>query len=117
MESHQGRSGSGEPDEKLGDVPLEEDDWALAIQGVTPMKDRGDVEAESEDQSAQGALADRLRSRREPTIPLESDGTLPAIDRRTAERLRRGQIGRTRHSSQCRPSSPRASPPGTAACS
>lgn len=92
MESHQGRSGSGEPDEKLSDVLVEEDDWALAVQGVTPLKDRGDVEAESDEQSAQGALADRLRSRREPTTPLESDGTLPAIDRRTAERLRRGQI-------------------------
>lgn len=91
MESHQGRSGPGEPDETLGDVPVEEDDWALAIQGVVPLKDRGDVEGEAEDHS-QGALADRLRSRREPTTPLESDGALPAIDRRTAERLRRGQI-------------------------
>jgi DNA-nicking Smr family endonuclease len=92
MESHQGRSGPGEPDETLPETTVEEDDWALAVQGVVPLKDRGDVEGEAEDQAAQGALADRLRSRREPTTPLESDGALPAIDRRTAERLRRGQI-------------------------
>jgi len=92
MESHQGRSGSGEPDEVLDDSPLEADEWALATQGVVPLKDRGDAAPEDDEPSTQGALADRLRMRREPTTPLESDGTLPAIDRRTAERLRRGQI-------------------------
>lgn len=94
MESHQGRSGPDQPEEPNADN-LEgglDEEWALAIQDVVPLKDRGPVESEDDDQSAQGALADRLKSRREPTIPLESDGALPAIDRRTAERLRRGQI-------------------------
>jgi DNA-nicking Smr family endonuclease len=90
MESHQGRSGTDQPEE-----PIEEnldDEWALAIQDVTPLKNRGPVEAEEDEPSPHGALADRLKQRREPTTPLESDGALPAIDRRTAERLRRGQI-------------------------
>jgi DNA-nicking Smr family endonuclease len=92
MESHQGRNGPGQPEEPIEEPMIDEDDWAMAIQDVVPLKDRGDVESDADDQSAQGALADRLRTRREPTTPLESDGTLPAIDRRTAERLRRGQI-------------------------
>lgn len=94
MESHQGRSGPGQPEEP-NEASFEEnleDDWALAIQDVVPLKDRGAVESEDEEQPAHGALAERLKSRREPTAPLESDGALPAIDRRTAERLRRGQI-------------------------
>jgi DNA-nicking Smr family endonuclease len=94
MESHQGRSGSDQPEE-ANEASLEgnlEDDWAMAIQDVVPLKDRGAAESEDEEPSPQGALADRLKLRREPTTPLESDGALPAIDRRTAERLRRGQI-------------------------
>lgn len=95
MESHQGRSGTDQPEESieenLGEGNLD-DEWALAIQDVTPLKDRGPLESEDEEHAAQGALADRLKMRREPTAPLESDGALPAIDRRTAERLRRGQI-------------------------
>lgn len=94
MESHQGRSGPGQPEEP-SDANLEDSldqEWALAIQDVVPLKDRGSAESEEEEPSPQGALADRLKSRREPTAPLESDGALPAIDRRTAERLRRGQI-------------------------
>ena len=92
MESHQGRSGRGQPEEPVEEPGVDEEEWALAIQDVVPLKDRGDVESDDAEQSPQGALADRLRARREPTTPLESDGTLPAIDRRTAERLRRGQI-------------------------
>lgn len=76
----------------IPEAEMDEDAWAMAIQDVVPLKDRGEGEGETEDQSAQGALADRLKQRREPTTPLESDGALPAIDRRTAERLRRGQI-------------------------
>ena len=98
MESHQGRRGtdpSEEPVEEILEEGLDEEileeDWALAIQDVTPLKDRGPAESE-EEPAPQGALADRLKQRREPTTPLESDGALPAIDRRTAERLRRGQI-------------------------
>ncbi|MBY0276983.1 Smr/MutS family protein [Candidatus Binatia bacterium] len=94
MESHQGRSGPGQPEEP-GEAGREQgldDEWAMAIQDVVPLKDRGAVESDDEEASPQGALADRLKSRREPTVPLESDGALPAIDRRTAERLRRGQI-------------------------
>jgi DNA-nicking Smr family endonuclease len=90
MESHQGRSGTDQPEESM-EQSLDEE-WALAIQDVVPLKDRGSAESAEDEQAAQGALADRLRQRREPTTPLESDGTLPAIDRRTAERLRRGQI-------------------------
>jgi len=94
MESHQGRSGTDQPEEPNVDSldgNLDEE-WALAIQDVVPLKDRGPAEGEGDEQATQGALADRLKLRREPTIPLESDGALPAIDRRTAERLRRGQI-------------------------
>jgi len=76
----------------MPEVAVDEEEWALAIQDVVPLKDRGDAEGEVEEQGAQGALADRLKARREPSTPLESDGALPAIDRRTAERLRRGQI-------------------------
>ena len=92
MESHQGRSGQGDPDEAMPDGVVNEDDWALAIQDVVPLKDRAEGDGEPEESVPQGALADRLKSRREPSVPLESDGALPAIDRRTAERLRRGQI-------------------------
>ena len=76
----------------MPEVGLDGDDWALAIQDVVPLKDRGEAEGEVDEPSPQGALADRLKSKREPSTPLESDGALPAIDRRTAERLRRGQI-------------------------
>ena len=95
MESHQGRSGTDQPEESIEENLSEgnlDAEWALAIQDVTPLKDRGPAESEDEEQAAHGALADRLKTRREPTAPLESDGALPAIDRRTAERLRRGQI-------------------------
>jgi DNA-nicking Smr family endonuclease len=76
----------------MPEVEVDEDEWALAIQDVVPLKDRREGDGEPEEPSPQGALADRLKARREPSVPLESDGALPAIDRRTAERLRRGQI-------------------------
>ena len=76
----------------MPEVGGDEDEWALAIQDVVPLKDRRDGDRQSDEPSPPVALADRLKARREPSVPLESDSALPAIDRRTAERLRRGQI-------------------------
>ncbi|HEY8514326.1 MAG TPA: Smr/MutS family protein [Candidatus Binatia bacterium] len=90
MESHQGRKGPSDQEETNTELSAEEQEWLLATQDVVPLKDR-DVEVEEEQPSPLGGLAERLRSRREP-VSSESDGSLPALDRRTAERLRRGQI-------------------------
>ncbi|MEW6272267.1 MAG: Smr/MutS family protein [Thermodesulfobacteriota bacterium] len=90
MESHQGRKGPSDQDDVNTPVSAEDEEWLLATQDVVPLKDR-EVDADSEQPSPLGGLAERLRSRREP-VASESDGSLPALDRRTAERLRRGQI-------------------------
>jgi DNA-nicking Smr family endonuclease len=88
MESHQGRKGPSDRDET--ETPLSpEEEWLLATQDVVPLKDR-ESDADVEEPSPLG-LAERLRSRREP-VSSDADGSLPALDRRTAERLRRGQI-------------------------
>jgi DNA-nicking Smr family endonuclease len=92
MGSHQGRSERDQiDDDEAPELSPEEQEWRLATQDVVPLKKRTDVAEESED-PASGGLVERLRLRREPASSRPSDGALPALDRRTAERLRRGQL-------------------------
>ncbi len=89
MGSHQGRSERDQHEEEV-ELSSEEEEWRLATQDVVPLKGRDEVASEV-DEPVREALADRLRARREPAA-LPADGSLPALDRRTAERLRRGQL-------------------------
>jgi len=90
MESHQGRKGQSDHEENTTAASPEEEEWLLATQDVVPLKDRAE-EGEGDEPSPTGGLADRLKSKREPVATV-GDGSLPALDRRTAERLRRGQM-------------------------
>jgi len=90
MGSHQGRSERDPTEDEAPELSPEEQEWLLATQDVVPLKKSAEAPEES-DEPAPGGLAERLRAKREPAA-LPSDGSLPALDRRTAERLRRGQI-------------------------
>jgi len=90
MGSHQGRSERDPIEDEAPEPSAEEQEWLLATQDVVPLKKRGDA-PEEVDEPSPGGLAERLRARQEPPS-LPSDGSLPPLDRRTAERLRRGQM-------------------------
>lgn len=84
------RTPGDEPIEKE-DLPVEvvEDDWEAAIRDVRPLSDRGE-DVLSPDVPEVG-LAERLRERQERAAgPAESSPF--NLDRRTADRLRKGQI-------------------------
>lgn len=81
------REETPEKDESFLEVSVE--DWEAAIRDVRPLSDRGDDERTSD--LPEVGLAERLRERQEKATA-QSESSLFNLDRRTAERLRRGQI-------------------------
>ncbi|HZR83889.1 MAG TPA: Smr/MutS family protein [Candidatus Binatia bacterium] len=77
-----------------GENPLgsdEEDEWEAATRDVRPLADRDDATAVRVSDVPEIGLADRLKVRREQAAA-PGEGSPFALDRRTSERLKRGQI-------------------------
>ncbi len=75
------------------DLPFAEvdDEWEAATRDVRPLADRDEPPAARGDDVPEIGLADRLRVRQEQAAA-SAETPLFTLDRRTAERLRRGQI-------------------------
>ncbi len=87
MESNRPRNG---PNDEPA-LTSEEEEWEAAIRDVRPLADRDDPAAGRVMDLPEVGLADRLKVRQEQASA-PGEGSLFSLDRRTAERLKRGQI-------------------------
>lgn len=88
MESNRLRNGE-ELEEGLPNTD-DEAEWEAAIRDVRPLGDRDESGARVD--LPEVGLADRLKVRQEAASASAESSLFEALDRRTAERLRRGQI-------------------------
>jgi DNA-nicking Smr family endonuclease len=87
MDPHRPGSDDRDPELPPGD---DAEEWLRATRDVRPLADRADAAGTGAEESPTVGLAERLRSRQEAATSAESQ--LFSLDRRTAERLKRGQI-------------------------
>ena len=77
-----------EKDEEIFEV-VDVEDWEAAIRDVRPLSDRGEGDTRAE--LPEVGLAERLKERQERSAG-SPEASLFNLDRRTTERLKRGQI-------------------------